>query len=99
MWLEQNLPLEKWVYAVKLGANGEEKHATKGYSQISEIEYHETFSPTARITSLRVFIQLAMGKYLIVHQMDVQTTYLNATIDCEIHLKQPEGYKNISRKW
>lgn len=62
MWLEQSLPLEKWVYAVKLDANGEEKHVTKGYSQISGIEYHETFSPTARITSLPVFIQLAMEK-------------------------------------
>ena len=27
------------------------------------------------------------------HQMDVKTAYLNAPIDCELYVEQPEGYE------
>ena len=54
----------KWVYAIKLDPNGEDKYkarfVAKGYSQTPGIDYHETFSPTARITSVRMLMQLAI---------------------------------------
>ena len=85
------------VYAVKLGPNGEEKYkarfVAKGYSQIPNVDYHETFSPTARITSVRMLMQLAVQDNLVVHQMDVKTASLNAPIDCEIYIEQPEGFE------
>ena len=87
----------KWVYAVKLGPNGEEKYkarfVAKGYSQVPGIDYHETFSPTARISSVRMLMQLAVQEGMVVHQMDVKTAYLNAPIDCELYMEQPEGYE------
>ena len=87
----------KWVYAIKQGPNGEEKYkarfVAKGYSQVAGIDYHETFSPTARITSVRMLMQLAVEKGMVVHQMDVKTAYLNAPIDCELYIEQPEGYE------
>ncbi|KAK3883860.1 hypothetical protein Pcinc_011828 [Petrolisthes cinctipes] len=53
----------KWVYAVKLGPNNTEKHkaryVAKGYSQVKDVDYGETFSPTARHTSIRMLMQLA----------------------------------------
>ena len=54
------------------------------YSQIPNVDYHETFSPTARITSVRMLMQLAVQDKLVVHQADVKTAYLNAPIYCEI---------------
>jgi Reverse transcriptase (RNA-dependent DNA polymerase) len=78
----------KWVYAVKLGPNGEEqfkaRYVAKGYLQTQDIDYHEIFSPTARMTSVRMLMQLAVQQDLILHQMDVKTAYLNAPVDCEI---------------
>ena len=86
-----------WVYAVKLGPNVEEKYkarfVAKGYSQIPNVDYHESCSPTARITSVRKLMQLAVQDNLLVHQMDVKTAYLNAPIDCEIYIEQPEGFE------
>ena len=91
----------RWVYAVKLGPNGEEKYkarfVAKGYSQIPDVDYHETFSPTARVTSIRMLMQLVTQENLIVHQMDVKTAYLNAPIDCELYVEQPEGFKQESK--
>ena len=86
----------RWVYAVKLGPNDEEKfkarYVAKGYSQIKDIDYHETFAPTARITSVRMLMQIAVQEDLIIDQMDVKTAYLNAAIDTEIYVAQPEGF-------
>ena len=87
----------KWVYAVKLGQNDEEKYkaryVAKGYSQVQDVDYYETFAPTARMTSIRMLAQLATQTDMIVHQMDVKTAYLNAPIDTEIYMQQPEGFE------
>ena len=37
-------------------------------------------------------MQLAVQQGMIVHQMDVKTAYLNAPIDCELCIEQPEGF-------
>ena len=90
----------RWVYAVKLGPNNEEqfkaRYVAKGYSQVQDIDYHETFSPTARVTSIRMLMQLAAQYDLAVHEMDVKTAYLNAPIDCELYVEQPEGFVTVS---
>ena len=91
----------KWVYTVKSDQNGNEKYkarfVAKGYSQIPDIDYQETFSPTARITSIRTLVQFAVQNDLLIHQMDVKAAYLNAEIDCELYVQQPEGYVVKSR--
>ena len=87
----------RWVYSVKLGPDASEKYkaryVAKGYSQVPGVDYHETFAPTARITSVRALMQFAVQYDLVVHQMDVKTAYLNAPIDCELYVDQPEGFQ------
>jgi len=81
----------RWVYAVKLGPNDEEQFkakgysqkVAKGYSQVQNVDYYEIFSPTARVTSVRILMQLVVQHNLTVHQMDVKTAYLHAPIDCD----------------
>ena len=91
----------RWVYTVKPGPNNEEQYkarfVAKGYSQTPDIDYDETFSPTARITSMKVLLQLAVKYDLLVDQMDVKTAYLNAPIDCELYTEQPEGFVTRDR--
>ena len=86
----------RWVFTVKSSPNSDDKfkarYVAKGYSQVRELDYHETFSPTARITSIRLLLQLAQQENLIIHQMDVSSAYLNAPIDTEIFIDQPEGF-------
>ena len=87
----------RWVFSVKLGPDAAEKYkaryVAKGYSQVEGVDYRETFAPTARITSVRALIQIAVQYDLLVHQMDVKTAYLNAPIDCELYVEQPEGFE------
>lgn len=89
----------KWVYAVKTGPSGEETHkacyVAKGYSQIPEVDYQETFAPTTRMSSVRALMQLGVQNDMIIHQMDVKTAYLNAPINCDIYMEQPNRFKKF----
>lgn len=91
----------KWVFAVKNGPNGEETHKARyvanGYSQIAGIDYQETFAPTARMSSVRILVQLAVQNDMITHQMDVKTAYINAPIDCDIYMEQPKGFEKVGK--
>ena len=52
--------------------------------KVEGVDYHETFAPTANMTSVRILMQIAADQDLIIHQMDVKTAYLNAEIDTYI---------------
>ena len=87
----------RWVYSVKNDPAGNILHkarfVAKGYSQVHGSNYFDTFSPTAKITTVRVLMQLSAEFDLSVHQLDVKTAYLNAPIDCDVYILQPEGYE------
>ena len=58
----------KWVYASKMDANGETKckarYVAKGFTQQSGIDYEETFSPTANMSSLRMLMQASVDGWM-----------------------------------
>ena len=86
----------RWVYTVKSHPDGSDlfkaRYVARGYTQVHGSDYFETFAPTAKMTSIRMLIQYAAQNNMLIHQLDVKTAYLNAPIDCEIYMHQPEGY-------
>ena len=85
----------KWVYALKY-KNGEiarfkARLVAKGFEQIAGIDFDQTFSPVARMASLRLVLALAALYRLEVHQMDVETAFLNADLEEEVYIRIPEG--------
>ena len=87
----------KWVYTLKQGKSPEEVqykacYVAKGYSQISGVDYDETFSPTISMTPVRMLLQKAVNENFKLHQLDFKGAYLNAPIDKEIFVEQPPGY-------
>jgi hypothetical protein len=64
----------------------------KGYTQKEGEDFFDTYSPVARMTTIRVLLSLAASYGLIVHQMDVKTTFLNGELDKEIYMDQPDGF-------
>eukprot|EP00794_Sanderia_malayensis_P005790 gene5790-6488_t len=66
-------------------------------SRVAEIDYQDNFAPTARMSSVRMLMQQAVQNNMVIHQMDVKTAYLNALIDCEIYVEQPEGFEKRGR--
>ena len=39
-----------------------------------------------------MLVKNAVDNDMSVHPMDVKTSYLNAPIDCELYIEQPQGY-------
>ena len=89
----------RWVYSKKRNENGVEifkaRYVAKGFSQVPNIDYSETFSPTAKLTSIRVVLQIAVNDNMCLSQMDVKTAYLNAPLDHTIYVKQPQGFQKL----
>lgn len=87
----------KWVYKIKYNSEGKiDKYkarlVAKGYTQQSGIDYDETFSPVAKMNTIRVIIALATQNRWKLHQMDVKNAFLNGTLDEDIYMSQPEGF-------
>ena len=64
----------------------------KGYSQVHGIHYNETFSPVAKMDSIRLALAIAASRHWEVHHMDVKCSFLNGDLIEEIYMQQPQGF-------
>lgn len=70
----------------------------KGFSQVPGVGYSETFSPTGKPASFRVFIALAAADGFSIHQMDAVAAFLNNKCTEELYLELPDGFSPDKRK-
>jgi hypothetical protein len=87
----------KWIFKKKLRPDGtieryKARLVAKGYTQKVGEDFFDIYSPVARLTTIRTLIGVAASYGLIIHQMDVKTTFLNGELDEEIYMDQPEGF-------
>jgi hypothetical protein len=87
----------KWIYKLKFNMDGSiSKYkaclVAKGYVQQEGIDYEETFSPVARLETVRTFISIASQLKLTIYQMDVKYAFLNGYLKEEVYVEQPQGF-------
>jgi hypothetical protein len=87
----------KWVFKKKFRPDGTvEKYKArliaKGYTQKEGEDYFDTYSPVARLMTIRVLLFLVASHGLFIHQMDVKTTFLNGELKEEIYMDQPDRF-------
>jgi hypothetical protein len=95
---EKSIVTSKWVYKIKHEANESmEKYKAssiaRGFSQKEGEYYDETFSHVSRYSSTRAIMSPVASMGWILHQMDVNTTFLNGAIEEEVYIEQPQGFE------
>ncbi|MDR3582009.1 MAG: reverse transcriptase domain-containing protein, partial [Candidatus Pacebacteria bacterium] len=87
-----------WVFKTKVDVNGvpvrwKARLVGKGFTQKAGVDYHETYSPTLMYKVLRLILILSAEWDYELKQMDVETAFLNARMEEEVYMKQPEGFE------
>ncbi|GJT79982.1 retrotransposon protein, putative, ty1-copia subclass [Tanacetum coccineum] len=88
-----------WLFKKKTDMDGvvytyKARFVAKGYTQTSEIDYEETFSPVANIRAIRILIAITAFYDYEIWQMDVKMAFLNGYLSEERY--HMENYKRGS---
>ncbi|GFX04043.1 retrovirus-related Pol polyprotein from transposon TNT 1-94 [Trichonephila clavipes] len=91
----------KWVYRLKTNPDGsinkyKARLVARGFSQRKGIDYSETYSPVAKLGTIRTVLSIAAEERMHLTQFDVSTAFLYGDLEETIFMKQPEGFKDGS---
>lgn len=64
----------------------------KGYSQTYGIDYEETFSPVAKLNTVRILLSLAANLDWPLHQFNVKNAFLHGDLKEKVYMDIPPGY-------
>lgn len=102
-WQLTSLPIGKtaigckWIYKTKLKSDGTVKRykarlVAQGIGQEYGIDYKETSTPMAKMTTVRALLAVAAINQWKTIQMDVSNAFLHGDLEEEICVKLPPGY-------
>jgi hypothetical protein len=86
-----------FVLATKRGPNGEKlklraRLVANSQRQQYGVDFFETFVPTANMSTIHTVLTMAAQRDWEIHQVDVKSAYLYASLQEEIYMRAPPGY-------
>ncbi|CAI7904374.1 unnamed protein product [Closterium sp. NIES-54] len=78
------------------------RYVARGFSQRQGVDFFQTFSPTLKMTTLRVLLHVATQHDYELHSLDFSTAFLQGSMHEEIWLRCPPGFTgsfSTSTQW
>lgn len=88
----------KWIYKVKMCTNGtverfKARSMARGFSQVEGLDFKETYSPVARLESIRVLLSIASNYDMEMLYFDIKTAFLYGSLAEDTYMIQPRGFE------
>ena len=64
----------------------------KGYAQIFGLDYGYTLSPVTKITTVHLFLAMAVIRHWPHHQLDIKNAFLHGELQEEVYMDQSLGF-------
>ncbi|CAI7838678.1 unnamed protein product [Closterium sp. NIES-53] len=94
--LGANIVSGMWIFRVKrpLGSPPvfKARYVARGFSQREGVDFFKTFSPTLKMTTLRVLPHVAVQRDYELYSLDFSTAFLQGNLHEEIWLRRPPGF-------
>ncbi|CAI7776528.1 unnamed protein product [Closterium sp. NIES-54] len=91
-----NIVSGMWIFRVKRPPGSppafKARYVARGFSQWHGVDYFQTFSPTPKMTTLRVLLHVAAHRDNELHSLDFSTAFLQGSLHEEIWLRRPLGF-------
>ncbi|CAI7845834.1 unnamed protein product [Closterium sp. NIES-53] len=91
-----NIVSGMWIFRVKRPPGSppvfKARYVARGFSQRQGVDYFQTFSPTPKMTILRVILHVAAQRDYELHSLDFSTAFLQGSLHKEIWLRRPPGF-------
>ncbi|CAI7795830.1 unnamed protein product [Closterium sp. NIES-53] len=91
--LGANIVSGMWIFRVKRSPGSppvfRARYVARGFSQRQGVDYFQTFSPTPKMTTLRVLLHFAAQRDYELHSLDFSTAFLQGSVHEEIWLRRP----------
>ncbi|CAI5458819.1 unnamed protein product [Closterium sp. Yama58-4] len=91
-----NIVSGMWIFRVKRPPGSppvfKARYVARGFSQRQGVDYFQTFSPTPKMTTLRVLLHIAAHRDYELHSLDFSTAFLQGSLHEEIWLRRPPGF-------
>ncbi|CAI7923297.1 unnamed protein product [Closterium sp. NIES-54] len=95
-----------WIFIVKRPPGSplafKAHYVARGFSQCQGVNYFQTFSPTPKMTTLRVLLHVAVHRDFELHSLDFSTDFLHGSLYEETWLRRPPGFTGsfpVGNQW